>query len=150
MGVSEPAPADGGADPTALVEITRKLHVQQAFLEALFESAPEGVVILDEGYRVARINGEFTRIFGYTPDEALGRDLNDLIVPSGLRDESIELDVGVRRGERVMVETVRRHRDGQLIDVSVLATHIDVNGPVGAFGIYRDITGKKRQDAALL
>lgn len=132
-----------------LSEITRKLHVQQAFLEALFESAPEGVVILDEDLRVVRINGEFTRVFGFTPDEAHGQLLNNLIVPDSLQGESIELDFGVQRGERVMTETVRQHRDGHLIDVSVLATPIDVNGPVGAFAIYRDITDKKRREAAL-
>ncbi len=132
-----------------LMEITRKLHVQQAYLEALFESAPEGVVILDAENRIVRINGEFTRIFGYTPDEAHGRNLNDLIVPEPLSTESLGLDVGVSRGERVLVETVRQHRDGDLVDVSVMATPIDVNGPLGAFAIYRDITEKKRQEAAL-
>jgi PAS domain S-box-containing protein len=132
-----------------LDEMQRKLHVQQAFLEGLFESAPEGVVILDAEDRVVRINSEFTRVFGYAPEEALGRPLNDLIVPDELRTEGVALDGGVRRGERVMVETVRRHKDGHLIDVSVLATPIEANGPVGAFGIYRDITEKKRQEAAL-
>ena len=64
--------------------------------------------------------------------------------------EGNELDVQVRDGERIMIETVRRHRDGTLIDVSLLATQIDVRDrPVGAFGIYRDITDRKRQEAAL-
>lgn len=139
----------GGSQGGELSEITRKLHVQQAFLEALFESAPEGVVILDEARRVARINGEFTRVFGYTPDEAHGRRLSDLIVPREMRREAIEIGDGIDHGERVLIETVRRHRDGQLIDVSVLATPIDVNGPAGAFAIYRDITERKRQEAAL-
>jgi PAS domain S-box-containing protein len=149
----------GGPDPSGqeamamadeLYEIHRQFHVQQAFLEGLFESAPEGVVILDAEDRVIRINSEFTRVFGYTFEDAYGRALNDLIVPDELHNEGLELDGGVRRGERVMVETLRRHKDGRLIDVSVLATPIDVNGPVGAFGIYRDITERKRQEAALM
>jgi PAS domain S-box-containing protein len=143
-------PARFASDPAVeLGEIRRKLHVQQALLEGIFESAPEGIVVLDERDRVARINTEFTRMFGYTPDEAVGQPLNDLIVPDSLRTEGDALDVGVRRGERVMLETVRRHRDGHQIEVSVLATTIDVNGPAGAFGIYRDITERKRQEAAL-
>lgn len=147
------SPAGGGGNgfsaERSLSEITRQLHVQQAFLEGLFENAPEGVVILDEEHCVVRINSEFTRVFGYTPDEAQGRKLNDLIVPEPLHGESIELDGGLVRGERVLIETVRQHRDGHLIDVSVLATPIHVNGPVGAFVIYRDITERKRQEAAL-
>lgn len=135
--------------PGDLGEVVRRFHVQRAFLEGLFESAPEGVVIIDPDSRVVRTNSEFTRLFGFSPEEAAGRSLNDLIVPLDRRGEGVELDGGVQRGERVMVETVRRHRDGQLIDVSVLATPIDVNGPVGAFAIYRDITEKKRREAAL-
>jgi PAS domain S-box-containing protein len=129
--------------------IEARFRVQQAFLEGLFESAPEGVVVLDAQDRVVRINGEFSKVFGFTPDEARGRSINDLIVPDELRSEGSELDGDIRRGERVMVETVRRHRDGRLIDVSVLATPIVDNGPVGTLSIYRDITEKKLQEAAL-
>jgi PAS domain S-box-containing protein len=143
------APEDLADHVHTIDEIQRRLHVQQAFLEGLFESAPEGIVILDQEDRVVRINSEFTRVFGFTPAEAIGQRLNDLIVPEELRTEGTELDGGVRRGERVMVETVRRHRKGHLIDVSVLATPIEVNGPVGAVGIYRDITDKKQREAAL-
>jgi len=125
------------------------VDVQRAFLEAIFENSPEGVVILDENNRVVRINLEFTRVFGYTPDEVIGRSLNDLIVPEDLRTEGKALDVGVHRGERVMVETVRKHKDGHLIEVSVLATPLDVSNPAGAFGIYRDITDEKCREAAL-
>lgn len=132
-----------------LSEITRRLHVQQAFLEALFENAPEAVVILDDASRVARINGEFTRLFGFTPDEAHGRRLHEMIAPKGRGGEWFEFARGIEPGERVFAETGRRHRDGHLIDVSVLATPIDVNGPAGAFAIYRDITRRKRQEAAL-
>jgi PAS domain S-box-containing protein len=141
--------AVGPGDHAPLAEMERKLHVQQAFLEGLFESAPEGVVILDADNRIVRINSEFTRMFGYAAGEAMGMPLNDLIVPENLRPEGVELDGGVRRGERIMTETTRRHRDGHLIDVSVLATTIHVNGPVGAFAIYRDITERKQQEAAL-
>jgi PAS domain S-box-containing protein len=130
-------------------EIQRRLRVQQAFLEGLFESAPEGIVILDQAGRVVRANQEFTRVFGYAQDEIVGQPINDLIVPETLRTEGAQLDGGVRRGERVMVDTVRRHRDGRLIDVSVAGNTIEVNGPVGAFGIYRDISERRRQEAAL-
>jgi len=138
------AAANGDPWPTS-----REFRVQQAFFETLFEGAPEGVVILDAEHRVVRINSEFTRLFGYLDEEARGRPINDLIVPARLRAEGIELDSDVRRGKRVMVETVRRHRDGHLIDVSVLATTIMAQSPIGTFGIYRDITEKKRREAAL-
>ncbi|MEX2571830.1 MAG: PAS domain S-box protein [Gemmatimonadota bacterium] len=130
-------------------DLERELRVQQAFLESLFEAAPEGVAILDSESRVVRLNGEFTRLFGYSSAEAAGQPINDLIVPPDLRTEAIELDGGIRRGQGLIVETVRRHREGHLIDVSVLATPVEANGPAGAFAIYRDITEKKRREAAV-
>lgn len=142
-------PAAERGNEGRLTELRRQLMVQQAFLEGLFEGAPEGVVIVDANDHIVRVNSEFTRMFGYTAAEANGLPLNDLIVPDFLRSEGEQLDVVVRNGERIMVETVRRHRDGTLLDVSLLATQIHVKGPVGAFGIYRDITDKKRQEAAL-
>src|SRR5690606_10892961 len=59
-------PVEAAADYARIIdEIKRRLHIQQAFLEGLFESAPEGIVILDRDNRVVRINSEFTRVFGY-------------------------------------------------------------------------------------
>ncbi len=133
-----------------LAELRRQFSVQQAFLEGLFEGAPEGVVIVDGNDRILRINSEFTRMFGYSEQEAVERSLNDIIVPAFQRQEAVRLDREVREGERIMVETVRRHKDGTLLNVSLLATQIHVRGqPVGAFGIYRDITHRKLQEVAL-
>src|SRR5580693_6412167 len=48
-------------------------ELQKAYLEQLVECAPEAITILDPEYRITRINGEFTRIFGFNPAEALGQ-----------------------------------------------------------------------------
>src|SRR5690606_589684 len=142
-------PIDTPTEAADRAEVERQFRIQQAFLEGLFEAAPEGVVIVNAEGRVVRSNREFSRMFGYPPEEAEGSHINDLIVPPERRAEGAELDGGVLQGDRVRVETVRRHKDGHSIHVSVLATDIDVDGPVGAFAIYRDITDKKRQEAAL-
>src|SRR5438270_7940845 len=46
------------------------LEVQKAYLEQLLEGAPEAISILDTEHRITRINSEFTRLFGYSPQEA--------------------------------------------------------------------------------
>ncbi len=63
---------------TCLVD---RLQKQRALLNELFEQAPQAVTLMTEDNRVVRVNREFTRIFGYTPQETLGRRLSDLIVP---------------------------------------------------------------------
>ncbi len=140
----------GGPGLADTIGAARRFRIPRPFLEGLFEVAPEGVAILDLESRVVRINEEFTRVFGYSLEEAVGQPINDLIAPEERRGECVELDWGVQHGERVMIETTRRHRSGRRIDVSVLATSIDAQGgPVGAFAIYRDITEKKAGEAAV-
>ena len=51
------------------------LRVQTALLDELFESAPEAIVMLDLEQRVTRVNREFTRMFGFAVEQALGRPL---------------------------------------------------------------------------
>src|SRR6476660_2563373 len=64
------------------------LQTQNVYFAALFESAPEAIAILDEHDHIIRINGQFTTMFGYTEDDAVSRNINDLIVPPGLVEEA--------------------------------------------------------------
>lgn len=143
-------PVPEGTDTDQLAQLEERLRVQQASLEELFQSAPEGIAVVDEDDIVMRVNQEFSRMFGYTPDQALGHPINALIVPDHLKEEGARLTLAVMKGERLLVETVRRRRDGSPIDVSVLATPIRVSdGPIGGYGIYRDITERKQHERAL-
>ena len=128
----------------------RELQIRTAFLEQLFESTPEAVVVLDHEDRVQRLNAEFTRIFGYTADDALGRPIGALIVPTNHAGEADTFSDDVARGRTVSAESVRRRKDGSLVDVSILGTPIVVaDGQVGVYGIYRDITDRKRAEQAM-
>jgi two-component system, cell cycle sensor histidine kinase and response regulator CckA len=149
--------ADDG--PTAVLaardvsEQTRsdaELRRQRAYFVRLFEDSPEAIVLLDEADRVLRINHEFSRLFGYDADEAAGRPITDLVVPQERREESLALSRRAARGERVGLETVRRRRDGGLVEVSILAVPVEVDGGgVQVYGIYRDISAWRRAEAAL-
>lgn len=124
--------------------------VQRAFLEVLFESAPEGIMLVDENDRVLRVNPEFTRMFGYTQDEAAGRAANEILAPGERRAEALDVTRRVHAGERVHLETLRRRKDGALLDVSLLATPVrTAGGQMGVYGIYRDITERRQADEAL-
>ncbi|MBI1808092.1 MAG: PAS domain S-box protein [Ignavibacteria bacterium] len=63
----------------------RDLQTQKIYFEKLFETAPEAIVILGGDDRITKINEGFTRMFGYTREESLGRTINELIVPADLR-----------------------------------------------------------------
>jgi PAS domain S-box-containing protein len=92
------------------------------------------------------------RLFGYTPDEMIGQPLRRLLTPDRVEEEE-KILAQVRLGERVeSYETVRRRKDGRLVEVSVTISPIQ-DGQVwiiGASKIARDITELKKKEAAKL
>ena len=123
------------------------LQIEKAYLEQLFESAPEGIVMTDNEGGILRVNNEFTRLFGYTSDETLGKLLDELVAPEDLHDEAVSMTQQVVEGKRAVVETVRRCKDRTLIDVSILGSPIVVdNKLVAIYGIYRDITERRKAE----
>ena len=102
---------------------------QKALLNELFEQAPEAVALMSVGNRVIRINREFTKVFGYAPREAVGRILDDLIVPEELRDEAQVYAKIVAHGRRVDAARVclRASRRSLAIDVSLKRIYSDAS-----------------------
>ncbi len=126
------------------------LQTQNVYFAALFESAPEAIAILDEHDHIIRVNGQFTNMFGYTDDEAASRNINDLIVPEGLVQEGENLTARVAAGEKVTVETLRRHKDGHSFWVSISATPFGVGDQPGrVYAMYHDISALKRAEDEL-
>jgi diguanylate cyclase (GGDEF)-like protein/PAS domain S-box-containing protein len=137
-------------DITDRKTLYQALKTQSVYFAALFENAPEAIAILDDKDRITRINGEFTNLFGYTAEEAVGRIINDLIVPPELVDEGVSLTARVAAGENVRVESVRRHKDGHKISVALAATPFRAESEPGkVYAMYHDITVQKRAEEDL-
>jgi len=133
--IQEWAPAWDDGDPV----------VQKAYLDQLVECAPEAITILDPSHRVMRINSEFTRMFGFTTAEVLGKTLAELVVPAERIAESDWIEEAVENGQKVALETKRRRKDGTLLDVSVSCAPVLVGEKqVGICALYRDIEEHKR------
>ncbi|MGD1021793.1 MAG: PAS domain S-box protein [Candidatus Sulfotelmatobacter sp.] len=138
-------------DVEELKLVQEELQKQTSRLDQLFEQAPEGVAVLSTDDRIVRVNKEFTRMFGYEPDEVLQRPINDLIVSEAQMGGARAYTRLLKQGGRVEVETVRKRKDGTEIGVSLLA--ISVRTASGEhvlnYAIYRDITERKRADERL-
>jgi PAS domain S-box-containing protein len=134
------------ADLQTLARLGNQLEEQRAHLSELFARVPEAVVMVGRDSRVTRINPAFTKIFGYTAAEAIGQRINDLIAPVDLQEETDSfVDRMVQTEEVLAVETVRRHKNGARVPVSLICVPVSSNdsGNTG-YVIYRDITETKR------
>ena len=113
-------------------------------LEQVLDNAQVAIVINDRNRKIERINPEFTRIFGYAEEEAIGEYLHNLIVPEGFLNEPGEVDKKLEKGERTELETIRRRKDGRLIHVLCRVSPIIINGKrAGGFAFYSDISEQK-------
>ena len=115
-------------------------------------SSDDAIISKDLKGTITSWNKGAERLFGYTADEVIGRSITIIIPPDRLSEES-EILSRLQRGERTEhYETIRRCKDGSLLDISLTISPIkDAQGNViGASKIARNITGRKLAEAALL
>ncbi len=126
-------------------EYENQIKREKAFLGHIYDSAPTAIVITNSTGVVSMINKEFTKLFGFLPEEAVNRNVNDLIVPDSLKEEAVAIDNLAEMNRREVRETIRKGKDGKEINVSVIASAIVINDEtVAHLGIYRDITSEKK------
>ena len=126
----------------------QELKLKSAYLEQLIEQSPEAIALCDNIGYVETINKEFTKLFGYSSKESIGKQIDDLIAPETRKKEAGEITNIVQKGKKVSLETKRKHKEGHEMDVSLLATSIMFdNKQVGLYGIYRNISGRKKAEA---
>jgi PAS domain S-box-containing protein len=124
---------------------------ESALLASIVEFGDDAIVSKNLDGVITSWNRGAEHIFGYLAEEVIGKPITVLIPPERHHEEDVILE-RIRRGERVHhFETVRRRKDGDLIDVSLTISPVrDVNGTVvGASKIARDITDRKRSEAQI-
>ena len=122
-----------------------------AYLKAIVDSTDDAIISKNLAGIIQTWNRAAERIFGYTAEEAIGQPIL-LIIPSEFHDEEKTILARLRQGERIdHYETVRRRKDGRLIDITLTVSPVrDVNGTIiGASKIARDITERKQAKLAI-
>ncbi|OQY20043.1 MAG: hypothetical protein B6I35_10855 [Anaerolineaceae bacterium 4572_32.2] len=139
-------------DVTARVRAEREIKERRIYLEGVLAATPDAIVTLNAQHKIVEWNPGAERLFGYSPEEAMGRDLDALITNPGVREEalgftSMALDEGKPTGP---VETVRYRQDGSPVNVILTGAPIILDGElIGAVAVYTNITARVRAAEAL-
>lgn len=138
----------------ALLDVTERRHAddRSRWLAAVVDSSDDAIVSKDLNGVITSWNAGAERLFGYTRAEIVGQPVT-VLMPDSRKIEEVGILERIRRGERVEhFETVRQRKDGSPVDVSLTISPVkDAAGRiVGASKIARDISDRRRQEAALL
>jgi len=116
-------------------------HRDKILLENLFDSILSAIVVTSPDGGITKTNSEFSKLFGFTEKEVQGRNLNELIVPSDMKKEAVQIDHATSEGSKEVRNTIRKDKHGRNINVSLLAKGVFIdNVLVANLIIYTDIT----------
>jgi PAS domain S-box-containing protein len=138
-----------GRDITKSKLAAAELVREKEFLSAINLNSPVAIVVLDGQQNIVSCNPAFEKLYGYTPAEIMGKNLDSLInTEETLQGASVLT-------KQAMISPVhdigkRRRKDGGLVTVEIFGVPVQVNGEtISTLAIYHDITAldKARQEA---
>src|SRR5581483_4260172 len=103
-------------------DITERKHSDRTalLLSAIVDSSDDAIISKNLDGVIMSWNKSAERLFDYSAAEAIGQTVASLLIPDDRQDEEPDILARLRRGERVdHFETVRRRKDGSLIDISL-------------------------------
>jgi PAS domain S-box-containing protein len=140
-------------DLTDLISANAALANRQRRLDGIMSTVVDGIITIDAGGRIETFNAAAERIFGYTAAEIVGRSIN-VLIPEGQRrrhDGYIDhyLDTGEKKIIGIGREELALRKDGTTFPIDLAVTELRLDGQVMFTGVVRDITGRKKAEAAL-
>lgn len=123
------------------------LSRQKEYYESLVRNSPFAIVTLSLDQRIVASNPAFERIFGYSQQEVIGHDIDELIAPRDLLEESQALSESVLAGEVVHKVTRRHKKDASEVEVEVYGIPVILWGKqIGILALYHDLTSLMQTD----
>jgi len=141
----------------ALTDITerniseRQVAERQRYLERVLAAAPDAIITLDPRHHVVEWNPGAERLFGFSPAETIGKELDDLITDRRTHAEANGFTMRVLSGQEVRpTETIRYGKDKKPLRVIASGTPIMMGDElIGVVAIYRDISHIRKAEEAL-
>ncbi|NJD56325.1 MAG: PAS domain S-box protein [Nitrospirae bacterium] len=142
-------------DITARKRMEEDLHISEQKNRTITTTAKDAIIMMDEAGRTSFWNPAAEKIFGYTEEEVMNRDLHTFIIPERyLSDFRKSMEAFRETGEGAAVgrtlELVARRKDGSELPVELSLSAIRTRGKWQAVGIFRDITQRKQAENRIL
>jgi PAS domain S-box-containing protein len=147
--------ADGRISKQAFMQdVTERRTADEARLRRVTSSAQDAILMMDSEGRISSWNSAAEEILGYQKEEAIGKNLYQLLVPEcQVKAYCQALPDFLRSGSGNAVgktiEIQARRKDGRDIDVDLSLSAISLNGELQATGIIRDISERKKAEQVL-
>jgi PAS domain S-box-containing protein len=142
-----------GQDITDRVQLEEALRQSVTLLESLFESAPDGTVLVDEQGRIERINRQMEKLFGYSRDELVGQPL-EVLLPERFHEKHVEnrsryFREAHLRPMGIGLALFGRRKDGSEFPVDIMLSPLRTDQGLLVIAMVRDITGQRQAEEAL-
>jgi PAS domain S-box-containing protein len=138
-------------DVTDHAKLGRKLTERSKYLEALIRDAPDAIVTLDKNHNIREWNPGATRLLGYSPEEAVGKNIDNLIARNDVTAEAQRFTKTVLNGGEITPHaSIRYRKDGSPVPVIVSGSPIILDGElIGVIALYKDISEQKKAEEDL-
>ncbi len=119
---------------------------QKEYFQAIFDSSPVAIGSIDPDGKIVAWSPAAERLFGYSADEAHGRDIDALLAAhTDQYEEAVSYTHQLQESGQFQAKTIRSRKDGSPVEVEIHAKTVIAGGhPVGYIGIYHDISELER------
>ena len=125
-------------------EMEHMINMQESYFLSLYENSPEAIAVLDNEFKIISINKSFEKVFQYNIKEIKHQNITDVLCDEKFYDESEYFKNCIAKGEFVREDTLRKRKDGTLVNVSLLGYPITLKGEqIGVYVIYTDLSNVK-------
>lgn len=134
-------------------EITERKRAEEEIISQknrfaqLFENSLLAIALIDNNNKIIQLNNSFKELFEYTLEEAVGYNIDDLVVPNEIKEEGKTFTNEALSGRKMSKESYRMKKDGSLVFVKAIAVPIIINAKtIGHYAMYVDLTHRKKAE----
>ena len=145
-----PIETDDGLIVTSTIREITAADDSEAYFRTLLESAPDAMIIIDDRGKIAIVNGQAERMFGYEREEMLGQAV-EILLPERLRTVHVANRANYNEDPRLRpmgagLDLVARRKDNSEFPVEISLSPVQSAGRKFVCSVIRDVTRRKRME----